>query len=166
MQRRIWHCKLSEHERIGWLMADNSTSDAELQKILAQFLSVDEAAAKLEWASSRLYVLVERRGVLYVKASSAILIPEAEVERLREGKQAPLAPAIAARAKLQAALRSYADIPTAAALVNLSPYATRARIARGKMRAIKVAGRTMIPLTEIERVRYERFPGGKKPRGK
>jgi len=141
-------------------------SDTELQKILAQFRTVEETAAELGWQPSRLYVLIERRGLLYAKVSSAILIPAAEIERLREGKQAPLAPAIAAHAMLVSALRRYVDIAAAAALVNLSPHAIRARIARGKMRAIKVAGRTMIPLTEIERVRYERFPGGKKPRGK
>jgi len=166
MQLRVRQDQLSQYEWGGWLMSANSTPGTELQKLLANFLTVDEAAAELEWASSRLYVLVERRGVLYVKASSAILIPEAEVERLRAGKKAPLTPAIAAQARLQAALRSYVDIPSASTLINLSPYATRARIARGKIRAIKVAGRTMIPLTEIERVRYERFPGGKKPRGK
>jgi len=165
MQRRGWQDQLSQH-RIGWLMQDNPTSDTELQKLLTQFLTVDEAAAKLEWNPSRLYVLVERRGLLFAKVSSAILIPEAEIERLREGKQAPLAPAIAAQAELQAALRSYVDLPAAAALVNLNPPAIRARVARGKMHAIKVAGRTMIPLSEIVRVRYERFPGGKKPRGK
>jgi len=141
-------------------------SDTELQKLLANFLTVAEAAAELGEEPNRLYVLIERRGLLYAKVSSAILIPKAEIERLREGKQAPLAPAIAAHAKLQAALRSYVDLPAAAALINLGPHAIRARVARGKMRAIKVAGRTMIPLSEIERVRYERFPGGKKPRGK
>jgi len=166
MQRRVRQGQLSQH-RIGGIVARiDQPSDAELQKLLANFRTVAEAAAELGEEPSRLYVLIERRGLLYVKASSAILIPEAEIERLREGKQAPLAPAIAAQAKLVSALRRYVDIAAAAALVNLSPHAIRARVARGKIRAIKVAGRTMIPLSEIERVRYERFPGGKKPRGK
>lgn len=147
-------------------MAHEPTQDHELEKALAKFVTVDQAAKETGLPSGRLYWRVAHRKVVYVKASSVILIPNAEVKRLGAGKDAPLAPAMLASAELRVALSKYADIRTASKQLNLNPSAVRSRIERGKIKTIKVAGRPLIPISEIERVRYERFPGGKPPRGK
>lgn len=159
------HCHLSPH-RIGGIVAHDPASDAELEKALAKFMTVDEVAKEAGIPPGRLYWQVAHRKVVYVKASSVILIPRAEVKRLRAGKTAPLAAAILAAAELTSVLEKYADVSSASKMLNLTPRAIRTRIERGKIKTIKVAGRPLIPLTEIERVRYARFPGGKKPRGK
>ena len=144
-------------------MAHDPAPDKELQKALAKFVTVDQASAETGLPSGRWYFFVERKKVVYVKASNVVLIPHAEVKRLRAGKDAPLAPAILAAAELRAALKKYADVSTASKQLNLNPAAVRSRIERGKIKTIKVAGRPLIPITEIERVRYARFPGGQKP---
>jgi hypothetical protein len=110
--------------------------------------------------------LLYRGTVAHVRAGSAILIPVGELDRLQDGHAEPYKSSIEACEKMRAVLTSYVDIPSAGSLLNLAPVAVRARITRGKLHAIKVGSRTMIPLSEIERVRYERWPDGKKPKGK
>ncbi len=144
-------------------MTHEPTQDHELQKALAKFVTVAEAAKETGLPPGRFYFHVERRKVVYVKVGNVVLIPRAEVKRLRAGKTAPLAPAFLASAELRSVLKKYADVSTASKQLNLNPAAVRSRIERGKIKTIKVAGRPLIPITEIERVRYARFPGGQKP---
>jgi len=121
---------------------------------------------QLGWPLPRLLARLYRGPVAHVRAGSAIMIPVGELDRLREGHAEPYQSSIAACEKMRAVLESYVDIPSAGSLLNLDPTAVDARITRGKLHAIKVGSPTMIPLSEIERIRYERWPGGKKPKGK
>jgi excisionase family DNA binding protein len=151
-------------------MQDNSPQDAQLQELLKEFLTPTEIATALDWMPKRLGSRIDAHTIACTRSGSAVLIHRGELERLRNEqprqRSHPTDASLEACEQLKALLQNYVSVPEAARLLNLTDAGVRSKIKFGTITAVHVGTHVMIPRSEISRIRYERWPGGKKPRGK
>jgi hypothetical protein len=131
----------------------------DLRQLLEDFVTPAEAASLLGWTMARLQSRINQLAIATLRAGSAVLIPHSEIERLRGEQEATRTkPDLSTCAPLKDALRGYVSLVEAARQLNLHPTALRSRIQHGTCQAIRVGSGVMVPVSEIKRIRFERWP--------